>query len=158
MVTIPQKWPAIRNWTSKDATDREVFEMHQGKFGLVDFFEENEETENESEVEKQKLKELIYETIEAKFKSVLKEKRELKDMLKENMEMHELFYEDEKFELFVKKFREEFTTGLNRDENQAGTSGARHGNGKGETSYAWKKGKKVQKNPKERGQQNHKCT
>ncbi|GJW27088.1 200 kDa antigen p200 [Tanacetum coccineum] len=37
-------------------------------FGLVDVIEENEETKNESEVEKQKLKELIYETIEAEFK------------------------------------------------------------------------------------------
>ncbi|GJY09089.1 hypothetical protein Tco_0377274, partial [Tanacetum coccineum] len=110
-----------------DATDREIFEMCQGKFGLVGVIEENKETENESEVEKRKLKELIYETIEAKFESVLKEKRELEDMLKENMEMYELFYEDEKFELFVKKFKEEFTTGLNRDENQAGTCGARHG-------------------------------
>ncbi|GJR43686.1 200 kDa antigen p200 [Tanacetum coccineum] len=136
MVTIPRKWPAIRNWTSKDATDREMFEMSQGKFGLVDVIEEIEETENESEVEKRKLKELIYETIEAKFESVLKEKRELEDMLKENMEMHELFYEDEKFELFVKKFKEEFTTGLNRDENQAGTSGARHGNGNDDVGYA----------------------
>ncbi|GKB97834.1 hypothetical protein Tco_0983971 [Tanacetum coccineum] len=36
MVTITRKWPAIRNWTSKDATDREMFEMSQGKFGLVD--------------------------------------------------------------------------------------------------------------------------
>ncbi|GJU39463.1 peptidase C48, SUMO/sentrin/Ubl1 [Tanacetum coccineum] len=107
-----------------------------GKFGLVDVIEEIEETENESEVEKRKLKELIYETIEAKFESVLKEKRELEDMLKENMEMHELFYEDEKFELFVKKFKEEFTTGLNRDENQAGTSGARHGNGNDDVGYA----------------------
>nr|GEZ34318.1 200 kDa antigen p200 [Tanacetum cinerariifolium] len=53
---------------------------------------------------------LIYETIEEKFESVLKEKRELEDMLKENMEMHELFYDDEKFELFVKNFKEEFTT------------------------------------------------
>ncbi|GKB93259.1 peptidase C48, SUMO/sentrin/Ubl1 [Tanacetum coccineum] len=52
------------------------------------------------------------------------------------MEMHELFYEDEKFELFVKKFKEEFTTGLNRDENQAGTSGARHGNGNDDVGYA----------------------
>ncbi|GJU28435.1 hypothetical protein Tco_1167056 [Tanacetum coccineum] len=136
MVTITRKWPAIRNWTSKDATDREMFEMSQGKFGLVDVIEEIEETENESEVEKRKLKELIYETIEAKFESVLKEKRELEDMLKENMEMHELFYEDEKFELFVKKFKEEFTTGLNRDENQAGTSGARHGNGNDDVGYA----------------------
>ncbi|GJT33910.1 hypothetical protein Tco_0924329 [Tanacetum coccineum] len=136
MVTIPRKWPAIRNWTSKDATDREMFEMSQGKFGLVDVIEEIEETENESEVEKRKLKELIYETIEAKFESVLKEKRELEDMLKENMEMHELFYEDEKFELFVKKFKEEFTTGFHRDENQAGTSGARHGNDNDDVDYA----------------------
>ncbi|GKA58183.1 hypothetical protein Tco_0757371 [Tanacetum coccineum] len=58
MVTIPRKWPAIRNWTSKDATDREMFEMCQGKFGLVDVIKENEETENESKVEKRKLKEV----------------------------------------------------------------------------------------------------
>ncbi|GKB93260.1 hypothetical protein Tco_0979397 [Tanacetum coccineum] len=57
MVTILQKWPAIRNWINKDATDKEMFEMRQGKFGLVDVIEENEETENESEVEKRKLKE-----------------------------------------------------------------------------------------------------
>nr|GEZ97796.1 200 kDa antigen p200 [Tanacetum cinerariifolium] len=135
MVMISQKWPAIRNWTSKDATDREIFEMCQGRFGLVDVIEENEETENESEVKKRTLKELIYETIEAKFESVLKENRELEDMLKENMKMHELFYEDEKFELFVKKFIEEFTTGLNRDENKAGTSGARHGNDNDDVDY-----------------------
>ncbi|GJW65372.1 hypothetical protein Tco_0117256, partial [Tanacetum coccineum] len=136
LMTIQRKWPAIRNWTSKDATDREIYEMSQGKFGLVDVIEETEETENESEVEKQKLKELIYETIEAKFESVLKEKRELEDMLKENMEMHELFYEDEKFKLFVNKFKEEFTTGLNRDENQAGTSGSRHRNDNDDVDYA----------------------
>nr|GEV03102.1 200 kDa antigen p200 [Tanacetum cinerariifolium] len=58
MVTILQKWPAIRNWTSKDATDREIFEMCQGRFGLVDVIEENEGTENESQVEKRKLKEV----------------------------------------------------------------------------------------------------
>nr|GFB64807.1 hypothetical protein [Tanacetum cinerariifolium] len=40
----------------KDATDREMFEMCQGRFGLVDVIEENEETKNESEVEKRKLK------------------------------------------------------------------------------------------------------
>ncbi|GKC65877.1 200 kDa antigen p200 [Tanacetum coccineum] len=57
MVTITRKWPAIRNWTSKDANDREIIEMSQGKFGLVDVIEEIEETENESEVEKRKLKE-----------------------------------------------------------------------------------------------------
>ncbi|GKD80241.1 hypothetical protein Tco_1342862, partial [Tanacetum coccineum] len=58
MVTITRKWPATRNWTSKDATDREMFEMSQGKFGLVDVIEEIKETENESEVEKRKLKEV----------------------------------------------------------------------------------------------------
>nr|GEW91527.1 peptidase C48, SUMO/sentrin/Ubl1 [Tanacetum cinerariifolium] len=51
------------------------------------------------------------------------------------MEMHELFYEDEKFELFVKKFKEEFTTGLNRDKNKAETSGARHGNDNDDVDY-----------------------
>nr|GEU99075.1 hypothetical protein [Tanacetum cinerariifolium] len=117
---------------NKDATDREIFEMCQGRLGLVDVIEE---TENESEVDKRKLKELIYETIEAKFESILKEKRELEDMLKENMKMHELFYEDEKFELFVKKFKEEFTTILNRDENKAGTSGARHENDNDDVDY-----------------------
>ncbi|GKG17503.1 hypothetical protein Tco_0362460, partial [Tanacetum coccineum] len=30
--------------------------------------------------------------------------------------------------LFVKKFKKEFTTGLNIEENQTGTSGARHDN------------------------------
>ncbi|GJR55514.1 hypothetical protein Tco_1406035 [Tanacetum coccineum] len=49
MVMIPRKWLAIRNWTSQDAIDREIFEMCQGKFGLVDVIEENEETGNESE-------------------------------------------------------------------------------------------------------------
>ncbi|GKD30707.1 hypothetical protein Tco_1241485, partial [Tanacetum coccineum] len=71
---------------------------------------------------------LIYETIEANFETVLKEKRELEDMLKENMEMRELFHEDEKFELFVKKFKEEFTTdcaGHRNDEDEAGH--ANHG-------------------------------
>ncbi|GJX03171.1 hypothetical protein Tco_0189087 [Tanacetum coccineum] len=52
MVMIPRKWPSIRNWTSQDAIDREIFEMCQGKFGLVDVIEENEETKNESEVKK----------------------------------------------------------------------------------------------------------
>nr|GEW20735.1 hypothetical protein [Tanacetum cinerariifolium] len=168
------KYHVIKNIKSSDIIsdfDWEIFGMCQGKFGLVDVIEENEETENESEVEKQKLKvifswvfflatkdetstilktfitgienqpnvagsgptwlfdiKLIYEMIEAKFESVLKEKIELEDMLKENMEMHELFYEDEKFELFVKKFKQEFTTGLNKDENHEGISGARHGN------------------------------
>nr|GEX22627.1 hypothetical protein [Tanacetum cinerariifolium] len=78
---------------------------------------------------------LIYETIEAKFESVLTEKRELEDMLKEIIEMHELFYEDEKFELFVKKFKKEFTTCLNRDENKAGISGTRHGNDNDDVDY-----------------------
>nr|GFC34226.1 hypothetical protein [Tanacetum cinerariifolium] len=41
----------------EDATDREIFEMCQGRFGLVDVIGENEETKNESEVEKRKLKE-----------------------------------------------------------------------------------------------------
>nr|GEX38386.1 peptidase C48, SUMO/sentrin/Ubl1 [Tanacetum cinerariifolium] len=50
------------------------------------------------------------------------------------MEIHELFYEDEKFELFVKNFKE-FTTGLNRDENKAETSGARHGNDNDDVDY-----------------------
>nr|GFA89873.1 hypothetical protein [Tanacetum cinerariifolium] len=103
---------------NEDATDREIFEMCQGRFRLVDVIGENEETKNESEVEKRKLKE-----------------RELEDILKENMEMHELFYEDEKFELFVKNFKEEFATGLNRDENKAGTSGARHGNDNDDVDY-----------------------
>nr|GEX16634.1 hypothetical protein [Tanacetum cinerariifolium] len=75
--------------SSKDATDREIFEMCQGRFGLVDVIEENEETKNESEVEKRKLKE----------------------------------------------FKEEFTTGLNRDENKEGTSGARHGNDNDDVNY-----------------------
>nr|GEY71583.1 hypothetical protein [Tanacetum cinerariifolium] len=84
MMTIPRKWPAIRNWTSKDATDREIFKMCQGRFGLVDVIEE---IENESKVEKQKLKE------------------------------------------------EEFTIILNRDENKAGTSGARHENDNDDVDY-----------------------
>nr|GEV39638.1 hypothetical protein [Tanacetum cinerariifolium] len=58
----------------------------------------------------------------------MKEKRELEDLLKENMKMHELFYKDEKLELFIKRFKEEFTTGLNTDKNLAATSGAGHGN------------------------------
>nr|GEW59034.1 peptidase C48, SUMO/sentrin/Ubl1 [Tanacetum cinerariifolium] len=83
MVTIPRKWPAIRNWTSKDATDRDIFEMCQGRFRLVDVIKENEETENESKVEKRKLKE----------------------------------------------------ANLNRDENKAGTSGARHRNDNDDVDY-----------------------
>ncbi|GJR77071.1 hypothetical protein Tco_0089436 [Tanacetum coccineum] len=59
MVTITRKWPTTRNWTNKDATDREMFKMSQEKFGLVDVIKEIEETENELEVEKRKLKEVM---------------------------------------------------------------------------------------------------
>ncbi|GJW27279.1 hypothetical protein Tco_0041090 [Tanacetum coccineum] len=48
----------IRNYTNHDAIDRETLEMHKGKFGLAKVIQENDkETENETEVEKQKLKE-----------------------------------------------------------------------------------------------------
>ncbi|GKC22565.1 hypothetical protein Tco_1024715 [Tanacetum coccineum] len=105
MVMMPCKWPAIRSLTNQDAFDRDILEMHQGEFErLVEVIEDNdEENVNETDVEKQKLKE-------------------------ENMKMDELFYEDEKFALFVKRFKEEFNTSLDRDENQVGTSGAGHGN------------------------------
>nr|GEX97980.1 hypothetical protein [Tanacetum cinerariifolium] len=89
-------WDDRKLQNCKDATDREIFEMCQGRFGLVEVIEENEETENESEVKKRKLKE---------------------------------------FKLFVKKFIEEFTTCLNRDEKKAGTSGARHGNDNDDVDY-----------------------
>ncbi|GJV48651.1 hypothetical protein Tco_1438863 [Tanacetum coccineum] len=46
-------------WDDKTLQNWEIFEMCQGKFGLVDVIQENEETENESEVEKRKLKEVI---------------------------------------------------------------------------------------------------
>nr|GEW95140.1 200 kDa antigen p200 [Tanacetum cinerariifolium] len=116
MATMPRKWLGIRKWTNQDAIDRETLEMHKRKFGLVEVIQENDkESKNETKVEKQKFKELIYETIREKFKSIFKKKRVLEDLLKENMKMHELFYEDEKLELFVKRFKEEFTTGLNTD-------------------------------------------
>ncbi|GKF31776.1 hypothetical protein Tco_0101574 [Tanacetum coccineum] len=38
------------------------------------------------------------------------------------MDMDELFSRDEKLQLFVKRFQEEFTIGLRKDEDRAGTS------------------------------------
>ncbi|GJZ03383.1 hypothetical protein Tco_0536658 [Tanacetum coccineum] len=124
MVMMQRKWPAIRNWTSQDAVDRENFEMSKGQIGLVEVIEDDDkEDENEKDAEKQKLRELVYETIEEKFQNVLKEKTELEHMLKEYMEMDELFSGDEKLTLYVKKFKEEFTKGFRKDEERAGTSG-----------------------------------
>ncbi|GJU14496.1 hypothetical protein Tco_1142462 [Tanacetum coccineum] len=89
-----------------------------GEFGKVEVIEEDDEgNANETEIEKQKLRE---------FQTVLKEKKELEDLLKENMELDELFNGDEKLALFVERFKEEFNKGMDKDENQAGTSGAVH--------------------------------
>ncbi|GKE15135.1 hypothetical protein Tco_1422712, partial [Tanacetum coccineum] len=72
---------------------------------------------------------LVYETIEEKFQNVLKEKTELEHLLKEYMEMDELFSGDEKLTLHVKKFKEEFTKGFCKDKERAGTSGVGNGDG-----------------------------
>ncbi|GJR83169.1 hypothetical protein Tco_0153954 [Tanacetum coccineum] len=123
MVMMQSKWPALRNWTSQDAMDRENFEMSKGRIGLVEVIEDDDkEDENEKDAEKWKLRELVYETIEEKFQNVLKEKTKLEHLLKEYMEMDELFSGDEKLTLYVKKFKEEFTKGFRKDEERAGTS------------------------------------
>ncbi|GJT41166.1 hypothetical protein Tco_0941031 [Tanacetum coccineum] len=116
------KWPGIRNWTYEDLVDREMIEMLNGKIGLVEVLEDDHE-ENEN-AEKNKLKELIYEVIEEKFQRVLKEKKELEDLLKENLQLDELFNGDEKLGLFVERFKKEFNKGMDIDENNAGSSGA----------------------------------
>ncbi|GJS38078.1 200 kDa antigen p200 [Tanacetum coccineum] len=124
---MKRKWPAIKNWTNKDVLDRENLEMLKGKIGLVELIEDDDkQDENEKDAEKRKLRELIYETIEEKFERVLKEKRELEDLLKEYMDMDELFIGDEKLQLFVKSFQEEFTTRLRKDEDRTGTSVVGH--------------------------------
>nr|GEW06834.1 hypothetical protein [Tanacetum cinerariifolium] len=64
MVTMRRKWPAIKNWTNQDVSDREILEMNGGEF--------------------------------AKFQTILKEKKELEDLLKENIELDELYNGDEK--------------------------------------------------------------
>ncbi|GJW27669.1 hypothetical protein Tco_0044544 [Tanacetum coccineum] len=65
--------------------------MHAVQFGLGEVIEDSdEENANEIEIRETKIRR------EAKFQSVLKEKRELEDLLKENMEMDELFKEDER--------------------------------------------------------------
>ncbi|GJZ81167.1 hypothetical protein Tco_0646161 [Tanacetum coccineum] len=118
MVTMPRKWPAIKNWTNQEVIDREILEMNAGEFGKVEFIEDDDEgNANETEIEKQKLRE---------FQTVLKEKKELDDLLKENMELDELFNGDEKLALFVERFKKEFNKGMDKDENQAGTSGSVH--------------------------------
>ncbi|GKC85509.1 hypothetical protein Tco_1141226 [Tanacetum coccineum] len=128
MVTIQRKWPALRNWTSQDAMDRENFEMSKGHIGLVEVIEDDDnEDENEKDVEKRKLRELVYETIEEKFQNVLKEKMELEHLLKEYTDMDELFSRDERLTLYVRKFKEEFTKGFCNDEDRAGTSGVGNG-------------------------------
>nr|GEW76456.1 ulp1 protease family, C-terminal catalytic domain-containing protein [Tanacetum cinerariifolium] len=81
--------------TSKDAIDREIFEMCQGRFGLVDVIKENEETENESDVEKRKLKEVnaeksVKETAEEKeAHEATKKKKETKKLAAEKKEKAE---------------------------------------------------------------------
>ncbi|GJS17855.1 hypothetical protein Tco_0412327 [Tanacetum coccineum] len=100
--------------------------MLKGKIGLVELIEDNDkQDENEKDVEKRKLRE----TIEEKFERVLKEKRELEDLLKEYMDMDELFVGDEKLQLFVKRFQEKFTTRLRKDEDRKGTSVVGHKDG-----------------------------
>ncbi|GJY43442.1 hypothetical protein Tco_0431655 [Tanacetum coccineum] len=123
MEMMKRKWPAIKNWTNQDVLDRENLEMLKGKIGLVELIEDDDkEDENEKDAEKRKLRELIYKIIKEKFERVLKEKREPEDLLKEYMDMDELFSRDEKLQLFVKRFQEEFTIGLRKDEDRAGTS------------------------------------
>ncbi|GJX46128.1 hypothetical protein Tco_0271318, partial [Tanacetum coccineum] len=130
MVMMQRKWPALRNWTSQDAVDRENFEMSKGRIGLVEVIEDDDnDDENEKDAEKRKLRELVYETIEEKFQNVLKEKTELEHLLKEYTEMDELFSGDERLTLYVKKFKEEFTKGFRKDEERAGTSGVGNGDG-----------------------------
>ncbi|GJR41286.1 hypothetical protein Tco_1216970 [Tanacetum coccineum] len=93
MVTMPCKWPAIKNWTNQEVIDKEILKMNAGEFGKVEFIEDDDEgNANETEIEKQKLRE---------FQTVLKEKKELEDLLKENMELDEIFNGDENLELFV---------------------------------------------------------
>ncbi|GKC69693.1 hypothetical protein Tco_1115576 [Tanacetum coccineum] len=113
----------INDFDCHDAMDRENFEMSKGRIGLVEVIEDDDkEDENEKDAEKRKLRELVYETIEEKFQNVLKEKTELEHLLKEYMEMDELFSGDEKLTLYVKKFKEEFTKGFRKDEEREGTS------------------------------------
>ncbi|GJT96395.1 hypothetical protein Tco_1091913 [Tanacetum coccineum] len=84
--------------TYQHAFDRETLEMHAVQFGLGEVIEESdEENANETEIRETKIRR------EAKFQSVLKEKRELEDLLKENMEMDELFKEDKVYG-FVKEY------------------------------------------------------
>nr|GEU91868.1 ulp1 protease family, C-terminal catalytic domain-containing protein [Tanacetum cinerariifolium] len=100
--------------------------MSKGQIGLVEVIEDDDkEDENEKDAEKQKLRELVYETIEEKFQNVLKEKTEFNHLLKEYMEMDELFSGDEKLTLYVKKF----TKGFRKDEERAGTSGVGNDDG-----------------------------
>nr|GEV74956.1 hypothetical protein [Tanacetum cinerariifolium] len=111
------------NWTSQDAVDKENFEMFKGQIGLVEVIKDDDKKdENEKDAAKQKLKELVYETIEEKFQNILKEKTELEQLLKEYIEIDELFNGDEKLTLYVKKFKEEFTKGFCKDEERVGTS------------------------------------
>ncbi|GKA12295.1 hypothetical protein Tco_0691841 [Tanacetum coccineum] len=102
--------------TNQEVIDSEILEMNAGEFGKVEVIEDDDEgNANETDIEKQKLRELIYETIEAKFQIVLKEKKKLEDLLKENMELDELFNGDEKLALFVERFKEEFNKGMDKD-------------------------------------------
>ncbi|GJX98342.1 hypothetical protein Tco_0355361, partial [Tanacetum coccineum] len=111
MVMMQRKWLALRNWTSQDAMDRENFKMSKGRIGLVEVIEDDDkEDENEKDAEKRKL-------------------RELEHLLKEYMEMAELFSGDEKLTLYVKKFKEEFTKGFRKYEERSGTSGVGNGDG-----------------------------
>nr|GEX10977.1 hypothetical protein [Tanacetum cinerariifolium] len=54
---------------------------------------------------------------------------ELEHLLKEYMEMDELFIGDEKLTLYVKKFKKESTKGFRKDEKRAGTSGVGNDDG-----------------------------
>ncbi|GJS12490.1 hypothetical protein Tco_0406962 [Tanacetum coccineum] len=58
MVMMQLKWPALRNWTSQYAMDRENFEMSKGHIILVEVIEDDDkEDENKKVVEKWKLRE-----------------------------------------------------------------------------------------------------
>ncbi|GJX42030.1 hypothetical protein Tco_0257020 [Tanacetum coccineum] len=94
--STPEKQPQENMEDGTDAVDRENFEMSKGQIGLVEVIEDDDkEDENERHTEKRKHKELVYETIEEKYQNVLKEKTELEHLLKEYMEMDELFSGDE---------------------------------------------------------------
>nr|GEW97855.1 200 kDa antigen p200 [Tanacetum cinerariifolium] len=117
-------WDHIK--TSKNTWDDRILEnwyYGPNTVLMIGSVEVIKDDENKKDAEKRKIKELVYETIEEKFQNVLKEKTELEHLLKVYMEMDDLFSEDEKLTLYVKKFKEEFTKGLRKDKERAGTSG-----------------------------------